>query len=94
MAIKAISLASEEAGYVTGQGVLASGGNYFLYDYGDPRATPSQAIARPSGTGVAPEIGRPACETGSGVKLAFSWPGAPTDNPFVEAFNARFRGSA
>jgi putative transposase len=26
-----------------------------------------------------------------GVKLAFSRPGAPTDNPFIEAFNARFR---
>jgi putative transposase len=26
-----------------------------------------------------------------GVKLAFSRPGTPTDNPFIEAFNARFR---
>jgi putative transposase len=26
-----------------------------------------------------------------GGKLAFSRPGAPTDNPFIEAFNARFR---
>jgi putative transposase len=26
-----------------------------------------------------------------GVKLAFSRRGAPTDNPFIEAFNARFR---
>ena len=26
-----------------------------------------------------------------GVKLAFSRPGRPTDNPFIEAFNARFR---
>jgi putative transposase len=26
-----------------------------------------------------------------GVQLAFSRPGTPTDNPFIEAFNARFR---
>ena len=26
-----------------------------------------------------------------GIKLAFSRPGAPTDNPFVEAFNGRGR---
>jgi transposase InsO family protein len=26
-----------------------------------------------------------------GVRLAFSRPGTPTDNPFLEAFNARFR---
>jgi putative transposase len=26
-----------------------------------------------------------------GVSLAFSRPGTPTDNPFIEAFNARFR---
>ncbi len=26
-----------------------------------------------------------------GVKLAFSRPGIPTDNPFIEAFNGRFR---
>jgi putative transposase len=26
-----------------------------------------------------------------GVKLAFSRPGTPTDNSFIEAFNARFR---
>jgi putative transposase len=26
-----------------------------------------------------------------GVQLAFSGPGTPTDNPFIEAFNARFR---
>jgi putative transposase len=26
-----------------------------------------------------------------GVQLAFSRPGTPTDNPFLEAFNARFR---
>ena len=26
-----------------------------------------------------------------GVPLAFSRPGTPTDNPFIEAFNARFR---
>ena len=26
-----------------------------------------------------------------GVRLAFSRPGTPTDNPFIEAFNARFR---
>jgi putative transposase len=26
-----------------------------------------------------------------GAKLAFSRPGTPTDNPFLEAFNARFR---
>lgn len=25
------------------------------------------------------------------VKLAFSRPGTPTDNPFIEAFNGRFR---
>lgn len=27
----------------------------------------------------------------NGVKLAFSRPGTPTDNPFIEAFNGRFR---
>lgn len=26
-----------------------------------------------------------------GMKLAFSRPGTPTDNPFIEAFNGRFR---
>jgi len=26
-----------------------------------------------------------------GVKLAFSRPGTPTDNPFIQAFNARLR---
>jgi putative transposase len=27
-----------------------------------------------------------------GVSLDFSRPGKPTDNPFIEAFNGRFRG--
>jgi putative transposase len=27
----------------------------------------------------------------NGVRLAFSRPGTPTDNPFIEAFNGRFR---
>jgi putative transposase len=26
-----------------------------------------------------------------GVTLGFSWPGKPTDNAFIEAFNGRFR---
>jgi putative transposase len=29
-----------------------------------------------------------------GVKLAFSRPGTPTDNPFIETFNTRFREEA
>jgi hypothetical protein len=40
MAFLAVSLASEGVGYVTGQGVLASGGKYFFYDYGDPHLRP------------------------------------------------------
>ena len=27
----------------------------------------------------------------NGVKLDFSWPGKPTDNASIEAFNGRFR---
>ena len=30
----------------------------------------------------------------NGVELDFTWPGKPTDNTVMEAFNARFRGNA
>lgn len=28
---------------------------------------------------------------GQGVRLEFSWPGKPMDNPFIESFNGRLR---
>jgi len=40
MAFLAVALASEEAGYVTGQCVMANGGKYSLYDCNDPHPRP------------------------------------------------------
>jgi hypothetical protein len=40
MAFLDVSLASEKAGYATGQCVMANGGKYSLYDYDDPHPYP------------------------------------------------------